>query len=162
MCWAFPLYASFPLRYASWEYAWKTRDGVKFQLGGSEVTVTQRRRAAPETPVRTSQDTSEAATKSEGAKWSVNGELKAVSRVGFPSYQSSYIPGKLVRGFRDAERSNRETQRSKQVSTEKQEKQEKRSQRWKADAGLGRLQQRLKKSGQHRASGAEGQEGKRE
>lgn len=109
--------------------------------------------------MRTSQDTSEAATKSEGAKWSVNGELKAVSRVGFPSYQSSYIPGKLVRGFRDAERNNKETQRSKQVSTEKQEKQ---SQRWKADAGLGRLQQRLKKSGQRRASGAEGQEGKRE
>lgn len=23
MFWAFPLYASFPLRYASWEYAWK-------------------------------------------------------------------------------------------------------------------------------------------
>lgn len=25
MFWAFPLYASFPLRYASWEYAWREK-----------------------------------------------------------------------------------------------------------------------------------------
>lgn len=102
--------------------------------------------------------TSKAETNLEGAKFSINEEFRAVSWVSFPSYQSSYIPGKLVRRFRDVERKKRKTQRRKQVSTEKQPKQ---SQRWKADGGQGRLQQRLERE-ETTQSGAEGQKGKRE
>lgn len=36
MFWAFPLYASFPLRYASWEYAWKKRERYFTWEVGSE------------------------------------------------------------------------------------------------------------------------------
>lgn len=34
MFWAFPLYASFPLRYASWEYAWKKGERYFTWLAG--------------------------------------------------------------------------------------------------------------------------------